>query len=35
MEANHFARDYGIIHHSAPHRAPPATARQTSPCEQP
>ncbi|WP_046914550.1 DUF6417 family protein [Streptomyces stelliscabiei] len=34
MEANHFARDYGITHHSAPHRAPPAS-RQTSPCEQP
>ncbi|KND38764.1 hypothetical protein IQ64_38205 [Streptomyces stelliscabiei] len=34
MEANHFARDYGITHHPAPHRAPPAS-RQTSPREQP
>jgi hypothetical protein len=34
MEANHFARDYGITHHPAPHQASPAS-RQTGPCEQP
>ncbi|WP_328834774.1 DUF6417 family protein [Streptomyces europaeiscabiei] len=34
MEANHFARDYGITHHPAPDQAPPAS-RQTSPREQP
>ncbi|MFM9700612.1 DUF6417 family protein [Streptomyces europaeiscabiei] len=34
MEANHFARDYGITHHPAPRRSPPASSGQTSPCEQ-
>ncbi|MFD9122925.1 DUF6417 family protein [Streptomyces bottropensis] len=29
-EANHFARDYGITHHPAPRRAPPASARRTT-----
>ncbi|MFI0550091.1 DUF6417 family protein [Streptomyces scabiei] len=35
MEANHFARDYGITHHPTPSRTSPDLARQTSPCEQP
>lgn len=35
MEANHFARDYGITHHPASRQAFPASARRTSPCEQP
>ncbi|MDX3697363.1 DUF6417 family protein [Streptomyces europaeiscabiei] len=35
MEANHFARDYGSTHRPAPRHASPASARRTSPCEQP
>ncbi len=34
MEANHFARDYGITHHPTPRPASPV-AEQTTPCEQP